>query len=55
MVVKGWPCRLTFYAAPSLRSMLWHWQHAAPHDAWRCHFNAGVSAYAPASNASMVF
>jgi hypothetical protein len=55
MMVKGWLCRLTFCAAPSLRSMLRHLQPAAMPDAWRGHFNAGISAYAPASNASMDF
>jgi hypothetical protein len=55
MVVKGWPRRLTFCAALLLLSMLQHWQPAAPSDAWRGHFNAGVSAYAPATNALMAF
>jgi hypothetical protein len=54
MLVKGWPRRLTFCAAPSLLSMLQHWQPAAP-DACRGHFNAGVSIYTPATNASMAF
>jgi hypothetical protein len=44
MVVKGWPCRLTFYAASSLLSMQRHWQPAMPPDAGRCHFNADISA-----------
>jgi hypothetical protein len=55
MVVKGWPRRLSFCAAPSLRSMLRHWQPAAPPGAWRGHFNDGVLAYTPASNALMDF
>jgi hypothetical protein len=54
MLVKGWPRRLTFCAA-SLLSMPRHWQPAAPPDAWRGHFNVGVSAYAAANNASMPF
>jgi hypothetical protein len=55
MLVKGWPRRLTFCTAPSLLSMLWHWQPAAPPDACRGHFNAGISIYALATNASMAF
>jgi hypothetical protein len=55
MLVKGWSRRLTFCAAPLLLSMLPHWQPAAPPDACRRHFNANVSIYAPATNASMAF
>jgi hypothetical protein len=55
-VVKGWPRRLAFCCAvPSLRSTPWHWQPAAPPDAWRGHFNAVDWASAPASNAIKVF
>jgi hypothetical protein len=35
--------------------MMRHWQAAAPPDACRGHFNAGISIYAPATNASMAF
>jgi hypothetical protein len=55
MLVKGWARRLAVCAAPLLRSMLQHWQPAAPPDAWRCHFNAGAWTSAPASNAIMPF
>jgi hypothetical protein len=55
MMVKGWPHRLTFCTAPSLLSVQRHWQAVVSPDAWRRHFNTGVSAYAPATNASMAF
>jgi hypothetical protein len=55
MMVKGWPHRLTFCTAPSLLSMQRHWQAVVSPDAWRRHFNIGIWAYAPATNASMAF
>jgi hypothetical protein len=52
MLVKGWARRLAFCcAAPSFCSTPWHWQLAAPPDAWRGHFNAGAWTFAPACNA----
>jgi hypothetical protein len=51
MLVKGWSRRLAFCcAAPSLHSMLRHWQPAAPPEAWQVHFNAGAWASTPTSN-----
>jgi hypothetical protein len=55
-MVKGWTRCLAFgCAAPSLRSMLWHWQPAVPPDAWRGHFNVGAWTSALASNAIRSF
>jgi hypothetical protein len=55
-LVKGWACRLAVCcAAPPRRSTPWHWQPAAPPDAWRVHFNAGAWTSTLASNAIRPF